>query len=229
MGEFTQPLILTQYKSFPRSMFEQVVESVILLFVAVDPIALIPIFASLTQGLSKQEIKKVYIHASLVSLGILSAFWLFGASVLTVMGISMSSFKIIGGLFLVAIAFQMVLEQRQERRQNTADVALDDESLQTLAIFPIATPLIAGPGAMTAALLLAEERSSDPIEVMINFSPILIIVALAAIAMWLSANLAKRVSPTIIIVVQKIFGILLGALAIEFVVSGIRESFNLIN
>lgn len=229
MGEFTQPLIPTQYKSFPRSMFEQVVESVILLFVAVDPIALIPIFASLTQGLSKQEIKKVYIHASLVSLGILSAFWLFGASVLSVMGISMSSFKIIGGLFLVAIAFQMVLEQRQERRQNTADVALDDESLQTLAIFPIATPLIAGPGAMTAALLLAEERSSDPIEVMINFSPILIIVALAAIAMWLSANLAKRVSPTIIIVVQKIFGILLGALAIEFVVSGIRESFNLIN
>jgi len=210
-------------------MFEQVVESVILLFVAVDPIALIPIFASLTQGLSKQEIKKVYIHASLVSLGILSAFWLFGASVLSVMGISMSSFKIIGGLFLVAIAFQMVLEQRQERRQNTADVALDDESLQSLAIFPIATPLIAGPGAMTAALLLAEERSSDPIEVMINFSPILIIVALAAIAMWLSANLAKRVSPTIIIVVQKIFGILLGALAIEFVVSGIRESFNLIN
>tara|TARA_B110000305_G_scaffold239666_1_gene308092 strand:+ start:329 stop:961 length:633 start_codon:yes stop_codon:yes gene_type:complete len=210
-------------------MFEQVVESVILLFVAVDPIALIPIFASLTQGLSKQEIKKVYIHASLVSLGILSAFWLFGASVLSVMGISMSSFKIIGGLFLVAIAFQMVLEQRQERRQNTADVALDDESLQTLAIFPIATPLIAGPGAMTAALLLAEERSSDPIEVMINFSPILIIVALAAIAMWLSANLAKRVSPTIIIVVQKIFGILLGALAIEFVVSGIRESFNLLN
>jgi len=210
-------------------MFEQVVESVILLFVAVDPIALIPIFASLTQGLSKQEIKKVYIHASLVSLGILSAFWLFGASVLSVMGISMSSFKIIGGLFLVAIAFQMVLEQRQERRQNTADVALDDESLQTLAIFPIATPLIAGPGAMTAALLLAEERSSDPVEVLINFSPILIIVALAAFAMWLSANLAKRVSPTIIIVVQKIFGILLGALAIEFVVSGIRESFNLIN
>ena len=67
----------------------------------------------------------------------------------------------------------MVLEQRQERRQNTADVALDDESLQTLAIFPIATPLIAGPGAMTAALLLAEERSSDPIEVLINFSPML--------------------------------------------------------
>ena len=210
-------------------MFDQAIESIILLFVAVDPIALIPIFASLTQGLSKQDIKKVYIHASLVSFSILSAFWLFGASILGVMGISMSSFKIIGGLFLIAIAFQMVLEQRQERRQNTADVALDDESLQSLAIFPIATPLIAGPGAMTAALLLAEQRSSDPVEMLINFTPIIVIVALAALAMWLSANLAKRVSPTIIIVVQKIFGILLGALAIEFVVSGIRESFNLLN
>ena len=86
-------------------MFDQVIESVILLFVAVDPIALIPIFASLTQGLSKQDTKKVYIHASLVAFGILSAFWLFGSSLLAVMGISMSSFKIIGGLFLIAIAF----------------------------------------------------------------------------------------------------------------------------
>ena len=80
-------------------MFDQVIESIILLFVAVDPIALIPIFASLTQGMSKQDMRKVYVHASLVSFCILSAFWLFGASVLSVMGISMSSFKIIGGLF----------------------------------------------------------------------------------------------------------------------------------
>ena len=81
---------------------------------------------------------------------------------------------------------------------------------------------------MTAALLLAEERSLVPLEMLINFIPIMAIVLMAAIAMWLSANLANKVSPTIIIVIQKIFGILLGALAIEFVVSGIRESFNLI-
>ena len=225
---FTQPLIQIPFRLSLLNMFDRVIESIILLFVAVDPIALIPIFASLTQGLTKQECKKVYIHASLVAFGILAAFWLFGGSVLAIMGISMSSFKIIGGLFLIAIAFQMVLEQRQERRQNTADVALDDESLQSLAIFPIATPLIAGPGAMTAALLIAEQRSSDPLEMIINFTPIIFIIVLAALAMWLSANLAKRVSPTIIVVIQKIFGILLGALAIEFVVSGIRESFNLL-
>ena len=208
-------------------MFDQVLENTILLFVAVDPIALVPIFASLTQGLNKKDVKRIYIQATIVSFFVLALFYLFGTSVLDLMGISMSSFKIIGGLFLIAIAFQMVLEQRQTRRQNTAEVALDDESVQSLAIFPLAIPLIAGPGAMTTALLIAETNSSDPTQVLINFLPILIIVILVAFAMWLSASLSARVGPTIIIVVQKIFGILLGALAIEFVVAGVIESFKL--
>ena len=208
-------------------MFDQLLENTILLFVAVDPIALVPIFASLTQGLSKDDIKKIYIQATIVSFFVLSLFYIFGTAILDLMGISMSSFKIIGGLFLVAIAFQMVLEQRQTRRQNTAEVALDDESIQSLAIFPLAIPLIAGPGAMTTALLIAENNASNATEALINFIPILIIIILVAFAMWLSASLSKKVGPTIIIVVQKIFGILLGALAIEFVVAGIIESFKL--
>ncbi len=208
-------------------MFDQVLENTILLFVAVDPIALVPIFASLTQGLNKKDVKRIYIQATIVSFFILALFYLFGTSVLDLMGISMSSFKIIGGLFLIAIAFQMVLEQRQSRRQHTAEVALDDESIQSIAIFPLAIPLIAGPGAMTTALLIAESNSSNPTQILINFLPILIIIILVAFAMWLSASLSAKVGPTIIIVVQKIFGILLGALAIEFVVAGVIESFKL--
>ena len=203
-------------------MFDEILENTILLFVAVDPIALIPIFASLTQGFNKSDIKKIYIQATIVSFAVLSIFYFFGTSILDLMGISMSSFKIIGGFFLIAIAFQMVLEQRQPRRQNTADVAIDDESIQSLAI-----PLIAGPGAMTTALLIAESNGNNPVQTLINFIPIFIIIILAALAMWLSANLSKRVGPTVIIVIEKIFGILLGALAIEFVVAGIIESFNL--
>ena len=208
-------------------MLDQVLENTILLFVAVDPIALVPIFASLTQGLNKKDVKRIYIQATIVSFFILALFYLFGTSVLDLMGISMSSFKIIGGLFLIAIAFQMVLEQRQSRRQHTAEVALDDESIQSIAIFPLAIPLIAGPGAMTTALLIAESNSSNPTQILINFLPILIIIILVAFAMWLSASLSAKVGPTIIIVVQKIFGILLGALAIEFVVAGVIESFKL--
>ena len=208
-------------------MTDQLLENTILLFVAVDPIALIPIFASLTKGLNSDEIKKIYLQATFVSLIIHSLFWLFGEIVLNLMGISMSSFRIIGGLFLIAIAFQMVFEQRQDRRQNTAEVAMDDSSIQSIAIFPLSIPLIAGPGAMTAALLLAENRTYEPIDLILNFLPILVVVLIAGIAMWLSAQLSKRLGPTIITVVEKIFGILLGALAIEFVVAGIIESFNL--
>ena len=209
-------------------MFDQVIESVILLFVAVDPIALIPIFASLTQGLNRQDTKKVYIHASLVAFGILSAFWLFGASLLGVMGISMSSFKIIGGLFLIAIAFQMVFEQRQERRQNTADTAVDDETIKSIAIFPLSIPLIAGPGAMATCLLLTKDSYDSLAEAFVFYLPIPLIVFLAFIAMWLSSKLASKIGPTILTVLQKIFGLLLGALAIEFVIEGIQNSFNLV-
>jgi|TARA_B100000900_G_scaffold272861_1_gene233086 multiple antibiotic resistance protein len=208
-------------------MFDQLLENTILLFVAVDPIALVPIFATLTKGLQKSEIKKIYLQATIVSLLILTSFWLFGEGMLSLMGISMSSFRIIGGLFLIAIAFQMVFEQRQDRRQNTADVAMDDKSIQSVAIFPLAIPLIAGPGAMTAALLLAESRSTEPALFILNYLPILLVVMLAGIAMWLSAKLSQKLGPTVITVLEKIFGILLGALAIEFVMAGIIESFKL--
>ena len=148
---------------------------------------------------------------------------------LELMGISMSSFRIIGGLFLIAIAFQMVFEQRQGRRQHTADVAMDDNAIHSIAIFPLAIPLIAGPGAMTASLLLAESRVNSLLGFLISYVPVISVALIAALAMWLSAKLSEKLGPTIITVVEKIFGILLGALAIEFVVTGIRESFHLVS
>lgn len=209
-------------------MLDDLIVNFLLLFVAVSPISLIPIFASLTQGLGKKSIKKIYLKASAVAFFVLSIFWLFGGNVLALMGISMSSFRIIGGLFLIAIAFQMVFEQRQSRRQHTADTAMDDYSIHSIAIFPLAIPLIAGPGAMTASLLLAEKRVNSLLGFFISYLPVIAVVIIAALAMWLSAKLSEKLGPTIITVVEKIFGILLGALAIEFVVTGIRESFYLV-
>ena len=209
-------------------MFDQVLENTILLFVAVDPIALVPIFASLTKGLSKETIRQIYTQASIIAFIIISLFWLFGSVILEIMGISMSSFKIIGGLFLIAIAFQMVFEQRNDRKQNTAENALEDDSIQSVAIFPLSIPLIAGPGALTAALLMAEDRIAEPMSFLINYLPIVIVIIFSFLAMWLSSQLSRKIGPTVITVIEKIFGILLGALAIEFVVAGINESFNLI-
>ena len=209
-------------------MFDTFIESTILMFVAIDPISLVPIFAGLTSGLSQNQVKSIYIRASIVSLIVLSVFWLFGNLILDSMNISMNSFKIIGGLFLIVIAFQMVFDQRQSRRQNTVETAIDDETIKSIAIFPLSIPLIAGPGAMATSLLISKESYSSLAEGFISYLPILITVLSAAIAMWLSAKLSSKLGPTVITVVQKIFGLLLGALAIEFVIDGITNSFNLI-
>jgi multiple antibiotic resistance protein len=209
-------------------MFDTFLESTILMFVAIDPISLVPIFAGLTTGLNKSQVRSIYVRATLVSLLVLSSFWLFGNAILDVMNISMDSFRIIGGLFLIVIAFQMVFEQRQSRRQNTADTAIDDETIKSIAIFPLSIPLIAGPGAMATSLLLSKESYLSIADAMVSYLPILVVMLMALLAMWLSSQLASKLGPTIITVVQKIFGLLLGALAIEFVIEGIRNSFNLI-
>jgi multiple antibiotic resistance protein len=208
-------------------MFDTFIESTILMFVAIDPISLVPIFAGLTSGLNKHQVKSIYIRASIVSLIVLSIFWLFGNAILDAMNISMDSFRIIGGLFLIVIAFQMVFDQRQIRRQSTVDTAIDDETIQSIAIFPLSIPLIAGPGAMATSLLISKETYINVLDGFISYLPILIAVLFATIAMWLSAKLSSKLGPTVITVVQKIFGLLLGALAIEFVIDGVINSFNL--
>ena len=208
-------------------MFDTFIESTILMFVAIDPISLVPIFAGLTSGLSQHQVKSIYIRASIVSLIVLSIFWLFGNSILDAMNISMDSFRIIGGLFLIVIAFQMVFDQRQTRRQSTVDTAIDDETIQSIAIFPLSIPLIAGPGAMATSLLISKEAYISVLDGFISYLPILIAVLFATIAMWFSAKLSSKLGPTVITVVQKIFGLLLGALAIEFVIDGVINSFNL--
>ena len=208
-------------------MFDTLIESILLLFIAVNPISLVPIFAGLTSGLTKQQVKTIYIRASIVSLIVLSIFWLFGNAILDTMNISMDSFRIIGGMFLVVIAFKMVFGQRQLERQNTADTAIDDETIKSIAIFPLSVPLIAGPGAMATSLLLSKESYLSIADAVVSYLPIFIVVLIAALAMWLSAKLSSRLGPTVVTVVEKIFGLLLGALAIEFVIEGIRNSFNL--
>lgn len=198
------------------------------MFIATNPLSLIPIFAGLTSGLNNQQIKSIYIRASIVSLAVLSSFWLFGNAMLDAMNISMDSFRIIGGLFLVVIAFQMVFEQRQPRRQQTADTAINDETIKSIAIFPLSIPLIAGPGAMATSLLLSKESYISFSDAAISYLPIFLVIAIASISMWLSSILSSRLGPTILTVIEKIFGLLLGALAIEFVIEGIQNSFNLV-
>lgn len=199
----------------------------LLIFLAIDPFALIPIFAGITHGLKKNEIKRIYLRATFISFVILLFFSLLGQALLNGMGININSFKIIGGLFLIFIAFEMVFEKRDERRQNLADSAIDEISAISLATFPLAIPLIAGPGAITITMLIAEKSEPELISRVISFLPVMLSVILAGVCMWLSSKLVEIISLSLLSVIQRVFGLLLGALAIEYVISGIKNTFGL--
>ena len=202
-------------------------ENLILIFVAIDPIGLLPIFAPFTQGLSKTEVRRLTLQSGFTALCVLLAFWLFGSTVLHYMGISIDSFKIIGGLFLIVIAYQMLFEQRQEQRQDTMDKAMRDKALSSLATFPIAIPLIAGPGAIAITMLMQEKSIASVEHQIIGFLPILLILMMAATSLWLSSKVAKALPESVVGAIQRVFGLLLGALAIEFVIDGIKATFGL--
>ena len=209
-------------------LFSSIINNFILIFIAIDPFALIPIFAGMTNGLGKEKIRTIYIRATVVSFIVLLFFYFIGGFLLDVMGININSFKIIGGLFLIVVAFEMVFEKRDERRQNLAESAQDDISALSLATFPLAIPLIAGPGSITITMLIAERSGNDILHQMVNFIPILLAIFFAGMSMLLASKLVEKFSVSLLSVIQRVFGLLLGALAIEYVISGIKNTFDLV-
>ena len=203
------------------------VENFVLIFVAIDPISLLPIFATFTQGLNQKDLRTLGIRTGLTAFIILSVFWVFGSQVLQLMGISINSFRIVGGMFLMIIAYQMVFMQRQQSREKTVEKAMDDEALSSLATFPLAIPLVAGPGAITIVILLSEKSGDSINSHLVGFSPIFIIILLTILSLWISGKIAEKLPISVLGVLQRTFGLLLGALAIEFVIQGIRLTFSI--
>jgi multiple antibiotic resistance protein len=208
-------------------MLNLFLENFVLIFVAIDPITILPIFATFTQGLNRKDLITLCLRSTLTAFGILLIFWLFGSALLQSMGININSFRIVGGMFLMIIAYQMVFEQRQKRKEETVEEAMDDDELSSLATFPLAIPLMAGPGAITLVMLLSEKSGNSIENQIIGFSPIIIVLFLNAISLWASGKIAKRLPTSISSALQRTFGLLLGALAIEFVIEGLRQTFNI--
>lgn len=208
-------------------MLNLFLENFVLIFVAIDPITILPIFATFTKDLNKKDLITLCLRSTLTAFGILLLFWLFGSALLQTMGININSFRIVGGMFLMIIAYQMVFEQRQKRREETVEEVMDDDELSLLATFPIATPLIAGPGAITLVMLLSEKSGTSIENQIVGISPIIIVLILNAISLWASGKIAKSLPTSISSALQRTFGLLLGALAIEFVIEGLRQTFSI--
>lgn len=195
------------------------------LFVIIDPPGTTPLFLALTQGMTPAQRRIIAIRAIVISFALMIAFILIGEALLGFIGISMPAFRIAGGILLFLTALEMLFQKRQARREDNANEAAiehqDDPS-----VFPLAMPLIVGPGAITTLILLAGEAKSFT-----DFASIVGVVAAVLICLLgflFASNLVERaLGKTGLNIVTRLLGMLLAALAIQFVLDGISQSFGI--
>jgi multiple antibiotic resistance protein len=196
--------------------------ALVTLLVTVDPIGLAPIFLSLTHHLSPRQRNGVAMRASLISFGILSFFAMAGERVLQWLGIELPAFRIGGGLLLFWIAFEMVFGQRTERKMHSADSAVTLDHIRDLAAFPLAIPLMAGPGAITAVILLSSRADGSPLHIAALLGLVGVVVAACLGVFMMAGPIARLLGVTGSSVLSRLLGVLLTALAVQFVADGIK-------
>ena len=189
-------------------------------FVAIDPISLIPILTIITQGLNTKKTIKLSGFVFLITCSVLIFFSLYGNSFLVFMGISISSFQIIGGFFLLIISYEMVFEKRVKRKTTIANELIDEHELNNLAVFPISIPLVAGPSAITLSVLISKDINFTMVSFYTQIFPLVLTLFLTSIIIIFSNFFMKLFNKTIMNVLQKLFGLILGALAVEYVITG---------
>jgi multiple antibiotic resistance protein len=191
------------------------------ILVTIDPPGLAPLFLALTRGMNRSERSQVALRASVIAFAILALFAVAGASILSVFGITLPAFRVAGGFLLFYIAFEMVFERRNDRKEKSADVAITRDHIHNIAAFPLAIPLIAGPGAISATVLLSGSFPSIAGQIA------LLAILLAGIVLtWLVFYLAERVDgflgQTGRSILTRLLGVILAALAVQFVADGIK-------
>ena len=205
-------------------MHDLFLQNIIKAFIAIDPISLIPVFAVLTASYSFSKIMKLSIFVFLITSTVLTFFSIFGNNFLIFMGISISSFQIVGGLFLLFISFEMVFEKRLKRKENLASKIIDNDDADELAVFPISIPLVAGPSAITLSILISKDIELNIITFNQQILPIILILFLTSLILLLSHLVVNFFNKALIMILQKIFGILLGALSVQYIINGFTES-----
>ncbi|MDB5683917.1 MAG: MarC family transcriptional regulator [Sphingomonas bacterium] len=200
-------------------------------FVVIDPLGCAPIFASLTRGASKTHRRAMAIRSILVASGVLFAFALFGEDLLRVLGISMAAFRVAGGIMLFLIALEMVFERRTQRREERADeitrkAAEEHRPLEEedISVFPMAIPMIAGPGSIATAMLLTS-RAEGWADGAVVLAALAATLALTMLGLLAAAPMMRALGEKMEAMITRMLGVLLAALAVQFVIDGIRVSF----
>jgi multiple antibiotic resistance protein len=194
------------------------------LAVVVDPIGLAPTFLSITQGLSARARREIGLRAAIIGAVILIATALGGTWLLTRLGIGLPAFRISGGILLFVVAFEMVLGVRPAREARQAEQAVEEHA-RNIAAFPLAIPMIAGPGAITATLLLAGRTDGDLTLMAVLIAIVVAVAAICALTFLLATRVANLLGITGNVVLSRLLGVLLAALAVQFVIDGSCAAF----
>ncbi len=205
-------------------MTELFISAFVTFFVVIDPPGCAPIFSSLTAGTPAAHRRTMAIRSILVATAILLSFALFGEAFLGALGISLDAFRIAGGIMLFLIALEMVFEKRTERRENRAEGVKASPEHEDISIFPMAIPMIAGPGSIASVMLLVS-RSTGIEQSMVVLSALAANLVLTFFALLLSAPLMKFIGVKLEGMITRILGVILAALAAQFVIDGIKASF----
>jgi len=204
-------------------MIELFFAAFITLFVVIDPPGTAPIFSSLTSGASATQRRSMALRAVIVASGILLAFAVAGEPFLRTLGITLEAFRIAGGIMLFFIAMDMVFETRTRRREDRAQKIMETPEIEDVAIFPMAMPMIAGPGSI-ATIMLLMARASGPQETLLVFAALAANLLLMLAALLAVGPIMRLFGGQVEAVITRLLGVILAALAVQFVIDGLRES-----
>ena len=204
-------------------MIELFTSAFITLLVIIDPPGCAPIFASLTSGADAAHRRMMAIRSAVVAWCILMFFALLGEPLLRTLGISLSAFRLAGGIMLFMIALDMVFERRTERREERAEEIKGTPEAEDIRVFPMAIPMIAGPGSI-ASIMLLNARADGTVEGLIVLGAMTAVILLTLVALLMAGPLMKLVGAKLEAMITRILGVILAALAVQFVLDGLERS-----
>ena len=203
-------------------MLHLFVTAFIALFVVIDPPGCAPIFAGLVSGAPYRHAASMAVRATVIATAILLGFALFGRKLLAALGIELDSFRIAGGMMLFLIALDMVFDKRTQRREERVE-KVREEHLEDVSVFPMAMPMIAGPGSIaTLMLLVSHARSHEELAAVL-----LAVMALTLFSLLAAGPLMRLLGARVEAVITRVLGVLLGAMAVQFVIDGLRGAIGL--
>jgi len=202
-------------------MAELLLDTFIILFVVVDPVGLAPMFAALTQDVGSAQRRRLAVRGVAIAGALLVAFVIVGDGLLRALGIGLPAFQIAGGVLLFLLAVDMLFARHSGLRSTTEREQHEAERRKDISVFPLAIPLIAGPGALTTVLLMVGEQGDNPAVIGATLAMVLLVLGLTLAALLFAARLLRIIGQTGANVVSRVLGVVLAALAVQYILDGL--------